>query len=81
MIITIVGRNLGDVPAHITVSAADSVLETLKGDMKDFDKKKDIEDVLGITVNSKEFNELVKEYVVVVVSFLSISCTAFNRRI
>lgn len=29
----------------------------------------------------KEFNELVKEYVVVVVSFLSISCTAFNRRI
>ncbi|KAI9728014.1 MAG: DEIH-box ATPase [Chrysothrix sp. TS-e1954] len=60
LIITTVGRNLGDVPAHITVSAADAVLETLKNDeMKDFDRKKEIDDILGSSMTSKEFNELV----------------------
>lgn len=60
VIITAIGKKLGDVPAQITVSAADAVLETLKNeDMKDFDKKKEIDDVLGVSMGSKEFNELV----------------------
>jgi len=60
LIITTVGRNLGDVPGHITVSAADAVLETLKNqELKDFDKKKEIDDILGTSMGSKEFNELV----------------------
>jgi len=60
LIITTVGRSLGDVPAHITVSAADAVLETLKNeDMKDLDKKREVDDVLGTSMGNKEFNELV----------------------
>lgn len=60
LIITAVGRTLGDVPAQITVSAADAVLEQLKDDeKKDFDKKKEIDDILGSSMNAKEFNELV----------------------
>jgi len=58
LIITTVGRSLGDVPAHITVSAADAVLETLKGDMKDLDKKREVDDILGTSMGNKEFNEL-----------------------
>ena len=60
LIVTTVGRSLGDVSGQVVVSAADMVLETLKNeDMKDFDKKKEIEDVLGTSMGSKEFNELV----------------------
>ena len=60
LITTIVGRNLGDVPTHVTRSAADAVLEYLKDDtLKDFDKKKEIDDLLGSSMGSKEFNELV----------------------
>ncbi|KAJ9669172.1 Pre-mRNA-splicing helicase BRR2 [Coniosporium apollinis] len=60
LIITIVGRNLGDVPASVTLSAADMILEYLKNDdMKDYDKKKEIDDILGTTMGSKEYNELV----------------------
>lgn len=50
----------GDYGLAITASATDSVLEYLKDDsMKDFDKKKEIDDILGITSSSKEFNQLV----------------------
>ncbi|EON62048.1 hypothetical protein W97_01267 [Coniosporium apollinis CBS 100218] len=60
LIITIVGRSLGDVPASVTLSAADMILEYLKNDdMKDYDKKKEIDDILGTTMGSKEYNELV----------------------
>lgn len=60
LITTIVGRNLGDVPTHVVRSAADAVLEYLKDDsLKDFDKKKEIDDILGTSMGSKEFNELV----------------------
>ncbi|KAF1808060.1 DEAD/DEAH box helicase domain-containing protein [Eremomyces bilateralis CBS 781.70] len=60
LITTIVGRHLGDVPSHVTRSAADAVLEYLKDEaLKDFDKKKEIDDILGVTMGSKEFNELV----------------------
>jgi pre-mRNA-splicing helicase BRR2 len=60
LITTIVARNLGDVPATVTRSAADAVLEYLKDEeLRDFDKKKEVDDILGITMGSKEFNELV----------------------
>ncbi|KAF2201454.1 Sec63-domain-containing protein [Delitschia confertaspora ATCC 74209] len=60
LITTIVGRNLGDVPNHVTRSAADAVLEFLKDEnLKDFDKKKEIDDILGTSMGPKEFNELV----------------------
>ena len=60
LIITTVGRQLGDVSAQVVVSAADMVLETLKNqEMKDFDKKREIDDLLGSSMSSKEFNELV----------------------
>lgn len=59
-IVTIVANHLGDVPHEVVVSAADAVLEYLKDDdMKDFDKKKEIDDLVGTTLNPKDFNELV----------------------
>ena len=60
LIMTMVGRLLGDVSGQVVVSAADMVLETLKnGELKDFDKKREIDDVLGTSMGPKEFNELV----------------------
>ena len=60
LILTTTANNLGDVSHEIVRSAADVVLEYLKDEnMKDFDKKKEIDDVLGISMGSKEFNELV----------------------
>ena len=60
LITTIVGKHLGDVPNYVTRSAADAVLEYLKDEnLKDFDKKKEIDDILGVSMGSKEFNELV----------------------
>ncbi|KAI9813084.1 MAG: DEIH-box ATPase [Pycnora praestabilis] len=60
LILTTVANNLGDVPHDVVRSAADAVLETLKDDnMKDFDKKKETDDLLGATMGPKEFNELV----------------------
>jgi pre-mRNA-splicing helicase BRR2 len=60
LILTMTANHLGDVPHEVVRSAADAILETLKDEnMKDFDKKKDIDDLLGSTMNPKEFNELV----------------------
>ncbi|MCJ1272521.1 DEIH-box ATPase [Puttea exsequens] len=60
LILTTTAKNLGDVPHEVVRSAADALLEFLKDeDMKDFDKKKEIDDLLGTTMGSKEFNELV----------------------
>ena len=60
LILTTVANGLGDVPHDVVRSAADAVLETLKDEnMKDFDKKKEIDDLLGATMGPKEFNELV----------------------
>jgi len=57
---TIVSKALGDVPVSTLRSAADAVLEYLKDDtMKDFDKKKEVDDLLGSSMGAKEFNELV----------------------
>ncbi|PKS06631.1 hypothetical protein jhhlp_007381 [Lomentospora prolificans] len=60
LILTLVANSLGDVPYEVVRSAADAVLEYLKDeDMKDFDKKKEIDEILGITLNPKQFNDLV----------------------
>lgn len=60
LIVTTVASNLGDVPHETIRSAADVVLEFLKDDdMKDFDKKKEIDEILGISMSPKQFNELV----------------------
>ncbi|EFY97198.1 SEC63/Brl and DEAD/DEAH box helicase domain protein [Metarhizium robertsii] len=60
LILTLVAKNLGDVPQEVVRSAADAVLEYLKDDdLKDLDKKKEIDDILGSTMNPKQFNELV----------------------
>jgi pre-mRNA-splicing helicase BRR2 len=49
---------LGDQAQVIVHSATDAVLETLKGDaLKDFDKKREIEDVLG-PISSEWFSQL-----------------------
>lgn len=60
LILTTVANSLGDVSHEVVRSAADAVLEFLKDDdMKDFDKKKEIDDLLGAPMGSKEFNEIV----------------------
>ncbi|KAF2636126.1 pre-mRNA splicing helicase-like protein [Massarina eburnea CBS 473.64] len=60
LITTIVSKHLGDVPMVFTRSAADAVLEFLKDDStKDFDKKKEVDELLGSSMGAKEFNELV----------------------
>ncbi|KZV62423.1 Sec63-domain-containing protein [Peniophora sp. CONT] len=53
-----VHRGLGDQAADVVRSAADMVLEALKDEsMKDFDKKKAVEEVLG-TVKPEDFAQL-----------------------
>ena len=60
LIITTTANHLGDVPHEVVRSAADAVLEYLKDEnSKDYDKKKSIDDLLGVTMNAKDFNGLV----------------------
>ncbi|KAL8774696.1 MAG: hypothetical protein Q9209_000635 [Squamulea sp. 1 TL-2023] len=60
LILTTTANNLGDVPHEVVRSAADAVLEFLKDEnMKDIDKKKEIDDLLGTSLDPKHFNELV----------------------
>lgn len=60
LILSSVHTALGDQAQDIVRSAADSVLETLKNDsMKDFDKKKEIEEVIGTSLNGEQFSQLV----------------------
>ncbi|KAI5799146.1 Sec63 Brl domain-containing protein [Peziza echinospora] len=62
LILTLVHGLLGDVPHSMTRSAADYVLQILKdteSGKKDFDKKKEIEELLGESIDSKKYNELV----------------------
>ncbi|KAG6914415.1 hypothetical protein DXG01_000484, partial [Tephrocybe rancida] len=59
LILSSVHTALGDQAQDIVRSAADTVLESLKNEnMKDFDKKKDIEDVLG-PVSNEYFSQFV----------------------
>ena len=60
LLLTLTANALGDVSHEVVRSATDAVLETLKDDsLKDFDKKKEIDDLVGISMSPKEFNELV----------------------
>lgn len=60
LLFTAIRRKLGDVPGAYAVSAVDAILETLKdGEMKDFDKKREIEDLIATQLTAKEFNEAV----------------------
>lgn len=60
LILTTTASNLGDVPHEVVRSAADAVLEFLKDEnMKDFDRKREIDDLLATSMSAKEFNELV----------------------
>lgn len=62
LILTLVAGVLGDVPHSVVRSAADAILEILKepdGSKKDFDKKRDIDDILGEKMGSTKFSELV----------------------
>lgn len=60
LLLTVTANALGDVSQEIVRSAADAVLEYLKDEnLKDLDKKKEIDDIVGITMTPKQFNELV----------------------
>ncbi|KAL8813589.1 MAG: hypothetical protein Q9200_000131 [Gallowayella weberi] len=60
LILTTTANNLGDVSHEIVRSAADALLQLLKDEnMKDLDKKKEIDDLLGTSMGPKQFNELV----------------------
>lgn len=62
LILTLVHVLLGDVSHSMVRSAADAVLEILKdteSGKKDFDKKKEIEELLTESIDSKKYNELV----------------------
>lgn len=60
LLLTVTAGKLGDLPQEYVRSAADAVLEYLKDDaMKDLDKKKEIDEIIGESLSSKEFNELV----------------------
>ncbi|KAG9897570.1 hypothetical protein KCU94_g10100, partial [Aureobasidium melanogenum] len=54
LINTLVAQKMGgDYGLHITASATDSILEYLKDqDLKDFDKKREIDDIIGVSLSS-----------------------------
>ena len=59
LILANVHQALGDQAQDVVRSAADTVLETLKNEgMKDFDKKKEVEEILG-SVSNESFAQLV----------------------
>ncbi|KAK7020512.1 putative ATP dependent RNA helicase [Favolaschia claudopus] len=59
LILSSIHTSLGDQAQDIVRSATDIVLETLKNeDMKDFDKKREIEEVIG-SVSSEQFSQLI----------------------
>jgi pre-mRNA-splicing helicase BRR2 len=60
LLVTFGARHLGDVPHDVVRSAVDAVLEYLKDDdLRDMDKKKEIDDILGKPLTAAEFNQLV----------------------
>ena len=59
LILSVMHQTLGDQANEIIRSATDTILETLKNDdMKDFDKKKEIEEILG-SIPNDTFTQLV----------------------
>jgi pre-mRNA-splicing helicase BRR2 len=60
LLLGFVASRLGDQPQDVLRGAADEILATLKTEgLKDFDKKKRSEDMLGATVSSEDFAQLV----------------------
>lgn len=60
LLLTVTANALGDVPQEVVMSAADAILEFLKDEsLKDADKKKEIDDLIGEPMTPKQFNELV----------------------
>src|SRR5947207_9767403 len=61
-ILTLTTEVIGDVAHDILRSAADAALEIMKDDSihKDFDKKKQIEDLWGTTMSQNQFTQLVQ---------------------
>jgi pre-mRNA-splicing helicase BRR2 len=60
LLLSVTAQALGDVPQEVVRSAADAVLEYLKDEsLKDIDKKKEIDELVGISMTPKQFNELV----------------------
>ncbi|KAF7294831.1 putative ATP dependent RNA helicase [Mycena indigotica] len=60
LILSSVHTSLGDQAQDVVRSAADMVLETLKNEnLKDFDKKREIEEILSVSVNNEQFSQLV----------------------
>ena len=59
LILSSVHGALGDQAQDVVRSAADTVLETLKNEnMKDFDKKKEVEEILG-SISNEQFSQFV----------------------
>jgi len=58
LILSSVYTALGDQEQNIIRSAADTVLEILKDERKDFDKKKDVDSILGL-ITSEQFSQFV----------------------
>ncbi|RKO87988.1 Sec63 Brl domain-containing protein, partial [Blyttiomyces helicus] len=60
LILSFLNQDLGDIPQDVLRGAADDVLETLKDELlKDFDKKKRVEETLEKTLSSDRFAQLV----------------------
>lgn len=60
LILAILAKKMGDVPQEYVLSAADVTLESLKDENNtDFEKKEEIDLILGVVLSAKEFNELV----------------------
>jgi pre-mRNA-splicing helicase BRR2 len=58
LMLGMVHRALGDQAQDVVRSAADTILETLKTEgLKDFDKKKEVEEILG-SMSSEDFSQL-----------------------
>lgn len=58
LILSSVHQALGDQTDETVRSATDIVLETLKGELKDFDKKKEISEIIG-EISNEQFSQLI----------------------
>ncbi|KAJ3182114.1 DEIH-box ATPase [Irineochytrium annulatum] len=60
LILSLINAGMGDVPPDALAGAANDVLETLKDDTKkDFDKKREVEEIINWKMSSEKFNQLV----------------------
>ncbi|KAJ3210004.1 DEIH-box ATPase [Dinochytrium kinnereticum] len=60
LIKSFIAAGMGDVPPDVISGAANDVLETLKDDTKkDFDRKREVEEIINFKLSSERFNQLV----------------------